>query len=266
MKTKKRISAPRRILGDILLALFGFLTADTVIVMQRKINAVVLKADYQEIYHYELALCAVLLLLALDVRFDLAALPKNRALRGGAWLLRTAVILLSGVILFFCGRVVTGSLIRSEEKADRVIVLGLALENGQPAADLLSRLDTAQRYLESHPEAQLILTGGNADESGRTEAAVMRDILVGRGVPEDRLILEDQAATTKENFANTARMLSGDEPVLLISSNYHMDRAVRTARQAGFSRVLRLPAPSGLFAYGSNMLWEVILEINEIVR
>ena len=66
-------------------------------------------------------------------------------------------------------------------------------------------------YLERYPEAQLILTGGNADESGRTEAAVMRDILIEQGVPDDRLILEDQAQTTKENFRNIAGIVSVEE-------------------------------------------------------
>ena len=33
--------------------------------------------------------------------------------------------------------------------------------------------------------------------SGRTEAAVMRDLLTERGAPEDRLILEAQAASSR---------------------------------------------------------------------
>ena len=108
------------------------------------------------------------------------------------------------------------------------------------------------------------LTGGNADGSGRTEADVMHDILLERGVAEDRMILEDQANSTKENFRNTAKMIDPREPVVLISSDYHMDRAVRTAESAGFSDVLRLPAPSSFRNYGANILSEVILELNEL--
>ena len=93
------------------------------------------------------------------------------------------------MIVFFCGKVIRGSLIKTEGKADNALVLGLALENGKPTDDLISRLDTAQAYLKKYPEAKLILTGGNADESGYTEAAVMRDILAERGVAEDRMIL-----------------------------------------------------------------------------
>lgn len=157
-------------------------------------------------------------------------------------------------------------MINTAGEADYAVVLGLALENGKPAPDLLARLDTAQKYLEKYPEAQLILTGGNADGSGRTEAAVMRDILTEQGVPESRLILEDQAKTTEENFRNIANMVSRDEPVVMISSGYHMYRAVRNAEKEGFTHVMRRPAPSGFRTYGANMLSEVVLELNNLTK
>ena len=54
-------------------------------------------------------------------------------------------------------------MVNTAGQADYAIVLGLALENGKPASDLLARLDTAREYLERYPEAHLILTGGNAE-------------------------------------------------------------------------------------------------------
>ncbi|MBR6028026.1 MAG: YdcF family protein [Clostridia bacterium] len=266
MSAGNQIPFIRRVIGDVLLALVILLAADALFVMPAKINAVVLKADYRKVFMYELILCAILLLFALDVRFSLFTRWKPAILRGIGWVLRVVIVLLSAVILFFCGKVITGGLIHTAGQAEYAIVLGLALENGKPVPDLVARLDTAKAYLEKYPEAQLILTGGNADETGRTEAAVMRDLLTGKGVPEDRLILEDQAATTKENFQNIAGMLQADEPVVMISSNYHMDRAVRNAEEAGFTQVMRLPAPSGFFAYGANMLSEVVLDLNDLTK
>ena len=266
MTEQNRTPRVRRIFGDILLVLVVLLIADVAFVMPARINAVVLKADYQKVFRYEIILCAILLVFALDVRFNLFTRWKPVALRAAGWLVRAVVVLLSAVILFFCGKVIIGGMVNTAAQADYAIVLGLALENGKPAPDLLARLDTAKAYLEKYPEARLILTGGNADESGRTEADVMRDLLVERGVAEDRLILEDQAKTTKENFRNIAGIVSAEEPVVMISSNYHMDRAVRTASQNGFSHVLRLPAPSGFLAYGANMLSEVVLDVNELTK
>ncbi len=264
--TERRTPIARRIIGDLLLALAILLLADVLIVMPAKINAVVLKADYRKVFTYELALCAILLLFALDVRFSLFTRWKPVILKGIGWVLRVVVALLSAVILFFCVKVVSGGMINTAGQARYAVVLGLALENGKPVPDLTARLDTAKAYLEEYPEAKLILTGGNADESGRTEAAVMRDILTEKGVSQDRLILEDRAETTKENFRNIAGIVQADEPVVMISSDYHMDRAVRIAGEAGFSHLMRLPAPSGFFAYGANMLWEVVLDLNDLTK
>ena len=92
----------------------------------------------------------------------------------------------------------------------------------------------------------------------------MRDYLLERGVPEEKLRLEDQAETTKENFRDAAQMVDPHAPVVLITSDYHMDRAARTAKAAGFTDVMRLPAPSSALSFGANVLWEVILELNEL--
>ena len=266
MKTQNRISPVRRIVGDILLVLFVLLAIDVAFVMPARINAVVLKSVYQEVFFYEIILCVILLLFALDIRFNAFTRWKPALFRMIGWILRTIIVMLSIVILFFCGKVITGSLINNAGQADYAIVLGLALENGKPAPDLLARLDTAMEYIKKYPGARLILTGGNASESGRTEADVMREILTARGVPEDMLILEDQAQTTKENFSNIAGMIPAEEPVVMISSNYHMDRAVRNASESGFSQVMRLPAPSGFFAFGANMLSEVVLDLNDLTK
>lgn len=266
MAMVNRVSTFRQVIGDLLLVLFCLLTADVVIVMVHKMNAVVLKEDYQKVFRYELILCLILLLFAMDVRFNLFSRSTHTILRIVGWILRITVFLFSGVILFFFVKVVAGSLIQTADQADYALVLGLALENGEPTNDLLARLDKAQEYLEEYPEAHLILTGGNADASGHTEADVMRDILTGRGVPEEKLVLEDRSKTTVENFRNVAEMIPPEKPIVMISSDYHMDRAVRNAKEAGFSNVMRLPAPSDFFAYGANMVSEVILNLNDLTK
>ncbi len=260
------MSFGNRIIGDILLLLVMLLTADVLFIMPARMKAVVLKTVYRKVFLYQLFLCAVLLVFALDVRFNLFTRWKSAALKRIGWALRAFTAAACAVILFFCGKVIAGGMINTAGQADSAIVLGLALENGKPVPDLLARLDTARTYLEKNTDAQLILTGGNADETGRTEAAVMRGLLTDQGIPESKLILEDRAETTIENFRNIAGMVSKDEPVVMISSNYHMDRAVRNASEEGFTRVMRLPAPSGFLAYGANMLSEVVLDLNDLIK
>ena len=254
----------RSIIGDILILLAVLFTAYLSAVMIHRIRTVVLKDDYIKVFRYELAACACFILFALDVRFGFFTKPGPVVLKAAGWALRAIVILVTAVVLFLMGRIAAGSFIRTDVPARNAIVLGLALENGKPADDLLSRLDTAEQYAKANPDAVLILTGGNPDGSGRTEAAIMRDLLAERGIPEDRMVPEDRAETTKDNFRNTALLVSPDEPVVLITSDYHMDRAVRTAKNAGFTRVYRLPAPSSPLLYGANVMWEAVLELNEL--
>ena len=157
MKTGNRISRTRRIVGTMLLVLVVLLIADVLFVMPAKINSVVLKTDYRKVFIYELILCAVLLVFALDVRFNLFTRWNPAVLKIIGWIPRVIVVLLTAVILFFCGKVIAGSLVNTAGQADHAIVLGLALENGEPAPDLLARLDTAKAYLDTYPEARLIL-------------------------------------------------------------------------------------------------------------
>ena len=80
MTVNDPISPDRRIIGDILLGLVVLLTADVLLVMPARINAVVLKADVQKVFVYELILCAILLFSALDLRFAFLTCWKPAAL------------------------------------------------------------------------------------------------------------------------------------------------------------------------------------------
>lgn len=263
-KNAKKPSAARRVLGDVLVVLALLLTASVCITMLRRIGAVVLKDDYRKVFRYQLFLCGALLLFTLDVRFGFFTALRPRALKAAGWAARVLAAALAAVVLVFGGKVIAGGLLNTAGTADCAVVLGMALEHGQPAPDLVRRLDTAQRFLEERPSATLILTGGNADASGRTEADVMRGILLERGIPADQMILEDQAVDTWANFRNAAQIVDPSRPVALITSNYHMDRAARIAASAGFSDCLRRPASSDFFAYGANVLSEVILTVNDL--
>ena len=261
-RTENGPGKTRKLIGTILTVIVIAYTLYLSAIMLHRISTVILKDDYRKIFMYELLLCAILLIFALDVRLGFFTKLRSKPGRIIGWLFRAVIIVLTAVILFFGGRIISGSLIITSGPADYAIVLGLALEDGKPTKDLQYRMETARQYLNEHPDAALILTGGNPDESGKTEAAVMRDLLTELGVPQDKMILEDRAGTTKENFRNTAAMIDPARPVVLISSNYHMDRAVRTAEAAGFTNILRLPAPSQFLCYGANIMWEIVLELN----
>ena len=261
---EKKINIFRRIVGDILIVLFALLAVDTVVVMINKINKVVLSDGYYKMLIFELIIFAIIIVFALDIRFSILSWTRNKAVHVLGWILRVIICIISALVIFFGVKVVIGGFINNAERAKYAVVLGMALEDGEPTNDLKLRLDTAAKYLSENKDAVLILTGGNA-ENGKTEADVMHDILASCGVPEESMYLEDKAVNTVENFTNTATMIGTDTPVVIISSNYHMDRATKLAKQAGFTDVMRLPAPATFITYGSNLMWEIVQNLSSLL-
>ena len=82
------------------------------------------------------------------------------------------------------------------------------------------------------------------------EAEVMKTLAVDNGVPADAILLEEQARNTYENVELTRRMLdqNGWKRVLLVSSPYHMRRAVLTWHKvAPGITVVPTPVPQSQF-------------------
>ena len=253
----------RKILGFILTILSLLLTGQVSLVMRQKIRKVPNPKVFRKNLFAEQMLCMTFLVSSLDIMFHFFGRSKNALIKLAAGILRVIFYASAGVVLFFGGKILIGSLIRHKEHAEYAMVLGMTLENGRPTKDLLYRVDAACEYLKLHPNSKLILTGGNPDQNGITEAEVMKKLLIKRGVKADRLLMEDKSDSTKQNFANTTKIINPEEPVVLITSSYHMDRAVKIAKKAGFKTVYRLPAKSEFFPYTTNVFWEVLHNINE---
>ena len=260
-----RPSGFRRFIGNLFIILVLAFTIYLALVMVHRIRTVAFPQAYRSTLRDEMILCGIMFLCALDVRFRLFTRLRPAWTKVVGWILRAAVVLVTLAVLETTADVVAQGMINDAGDADNVLVLGMALEDGQPTKDLKLRVETARKYAEAHPNATLVLTGGNPDESGRTEAAVMRDLLAEQGFSGDRIVLEDQARDTRTNFKNAAQLMDPSQPVAVVSSNYHMSRAVPIAETAGFTQVTRLPAPSDPLYYGANVMWEVMMKINSVL-
>jgi uncharacterized SAM-binding protein YcdF (DUF218 family) len=87
------------------------------------------------------------------------------------------------------------------------------------------------------------------------EAAAMAAYLREKGIPEDRIIMEDRSATTMENLQFSKKIIDerkGGRYTALVTSNYHVYRALRYCRKIGLectgigSRVAMYYWPSAL--------------------
>jgi uncharacterized SAM-binding protein YcdF (DUF218 family) len=157
-----------------------------------------------------------------------APLRVASALRGAS--LATAVLVPCAMLYI----AVTGS--RDEASpADAALVLGFALDDaGQARPQLLGRMDRAADLQRQGIVPRLVLSGGAA-KSGRTEAGVMRELAIARGVPPDALVLDEAARSTIENFACSLPILErlNARRTLVVTEPWHMRRAMLLARRHG---------------------------------
>lgn len=132
-----------------------------------------------------------------------------------------------------------------EGRVDGIIVLGGGIDSGLSAARGTPALTrhgdrmTATAILAArHPEAKVLVTSGQSAllQKEALEGPFMRQFLVDLGVPEDRILVESQSRNTAENAIN-ARMVAHpapDERWLLVTSAFHMPRAVGCFRRLGW--------------------------------
>src|SRR5258706_4506767 len=121
--------------------------------------------------------------------------------------------------------------------ADRIVVLGAAQYNGRPSAILKARLEHAIDLYHDGVARYVIVTGGKADGDVTTEAASARAYAIGRGVPANAILSEDQGRTTLESLRGAAAILRdrGLQTAVFVSDRTHMLRVLRIARDEGIT-------------------------------
>ncbi len=121
---------------------------------------------------------------------------------------------------------------------DFVIIHGAGLLDGNRVSKLLQdRLDKAIEVYRADPTPpRLIPSGGKGSDESISEAEAMTQYLVSRGIPEEDILPEDQSTTTLENLQFSKKILDsfeGRKYTALVSSNYHVYRALRYCREIG---------------------------------
>jgi uncharacterized SAM-binding protein YcdF (DUF218 family) len=109
---------------------------------------------------------------------------------------------------------------------DRVTSGQLDIRSGLP-----ERVKETVRLSKLYPEAKILYSGGG------TQAQFGREILTRLGVERERIIIENQSRNTAEN-ARLSKVIAApkrSEKWLLVTSAFHMPRAVGAFRAAGFS-------------------------------
>ncbi|MBQ7499667.1 MAG: YdcF family protein, partial [Clostridia bacterium] len=116
-----------------------------------------------------------------------------------------------------------------------IIILGAGLHGNRLSYSIKSRLDRALEYLDGNKSCKIIVSGGKGGGESVTEAYAMKKYLVENGISPERITLEEESTTTKENLKFSKKIIDeiyrqGDK-IAILSSGYHLYRTSLLANE-----------------------------------
>lgn len=120
--------------------------------------------------------------------------------------------------------------------SDAILVLGAQVKkDGTLSVQLEWRMEAALKEFERQPRP-VICCGAQGENEPCPEGDAMREWLIARGVPPEMVMAENQSTDTLQNLRNAKVLLpEGTDRVTVVTSDYHLPRALLIARDAGLS-------------------------------
>ncbi len=113
------------------------------------------------------------------------------------------------------------------------LVLGAGVTGDQPTTMLRIRLDLAAD-LYAKGKVKAVLASGDNSVKTYDEPTVMRDYLVSKGVPEEKVVLDYAGFDTWDSCVR-AKKIFGASTVTVVTQSFHLARAVTLCRAAGLN-------------------------------
>ena len=109
-----------------------------------------------------------------------------------------------------------------------VLVYGCRVRGTEPKEMLAERLDAALELLDENPEAIALVSGATDEGEVYTEAQVMAWYLEKHGIASERILLDEEANSTKGNIRGFLRLIDAhglaEYDCISVSSTFHMPR------------------------------------------
>ena len=131
-----------------------------------------------------------------------------------------------------------------------MVVLGSGTQDGQPRAPLALRLDTAAELAAAQPRAVVAVSGGVDFGEKESEGIIMaRYLQAQHGMAMQSLVVEEVSTSTELNLALTKPLLLQrgvdlSQPIAIVSSDFHLWRALQIAKRQGFAQPVGVAAPT----------------------
>ncbi|MDQ8739322.1 YdcF family protein [Paenibacillus sp. LHD-38] len=122
---------------------------------------------------------------------------------------------------------------------DVAVVLGNKVEvNGQLSERLKARLDTSVKLYDGGYFTFIIVSGGIGKE-GFDEAKVMKSYLIDKGIPEDKIIEDNNGYNSYMSAQNTSKIMDELEidSVMVITQYFHVSRTKLAFRKMDIKEV-----------------------------
>ena len=128
-----------------------------------------------------------------------------------------------------------GAMTAQPGENDTAVVLGAQVKPWGPSILLQQRIDAAEEYLNSHPNAKAVVTGGQGSDEIMSEGQCMFNEITADGISADRVYIEDQATNTEENLRFSAEIIAESglsKDIAVVTDSYHQLRAKIAAHNA----------------------------------
>lgn len=203
--------------------------------------------------------------------FSGIALILRFSKRGFEWIPKPLLIMIELCILAGCflfivveGMMVVQSRKKPEHEADYLVVLGAKVNGTIPSKILKYRIEKAAWYLEHHPHTKAVVSGGKGMDEGISEAEAMKNELVKLGIEEERVYMEDASTSTKENLDFSKEYMDiMNHNIIIVTTDFHVLRAVKIAEKAGYKKVEGLAARSVWYLIPTNYLREFLALVKD---
>lgn len=120
---------------------------------------------------------------------------------------------------------------------EAIVVLGAQVkDDGTPSLALERRLTAALDAYLRRP-CLVICCGAQGKDEPVAEGELMRSWLMERGVDPSRIVAETASFNTRQNLENAREVMDGQglREALIVTSDYHVARALRLCAQVGLS-------------------------------
>jgi SanA protein len=182
------------------------------------------------------------------------------------------VVVLAGLAVLVPNLIITQGakayIVQTPEEAPHAqaaIILGARIwTDGSPMDMLRDRLETGVRLYEQGKVDKLLLSGEH-DQVPYNQVDTMLEYVLGRGVPPEDVFTDNAGLSTYDTMYR-ARDVFQVESALIVTQDFHLSRAVYTARHLGLDAIGVVADLETYRDYAPNAAREILARVNAIIE